>query len=169
MLCEKGMTIIKARNALSIPQNTKQVVPLNTQSNIGKTNKHYTNYGMTNHNVETCKKKKKQTMVATTEATQPNKKTQETSSYACHICGLNGHKITDCLKFAEMQKNVSCEICDSSKGSTCCGDTNNHCKCECSGCQCYQKNEVTEEHVFKNRKIRKAKNVVDWEKEEQLK
>jgi hypothetical protein len=26
------------------------------------------------------------------------------SSYACHICGLNGHKMTDCPKFAKMQK-----------------------------------------------------------------
>jgi hypothetical protein len=24
--------------------------------------------------------------------------------YACPICGLNGHKITDCPKFVEMQK-----------------------------------------------------------------
>jgi hypothetical protein len=55
-----------------------------------------------NHNVETCKKKKKQTMVVTIEATQPNQKPHKTSSYACHICGLNGHKMIDCPKFAEM-------------------------------------------------------------------
>ncbi len=24
--------------------------------------------------------------------------------YGCHICGLNGHKITNCPKFVEMQK-----------------------------------------------------------------
>jgi hypothetical protein len=54
--------------------------------------------------METCKKKKEQTTVATIEATQPKKKTQKTSSYACHICGLNGHKMTNCPKFAEMQK-----------------------------------------------------------------
>jgi hypothetical protein len=44
------------------------------QSNIGKTDKHCTNCGMTNHNVETCRKKKEETTVATTEATQPNQK-----------------------------------------------------------------------------------------------
>jgi len=41
-------------------------------------------------------------MVATIEATQPNKKTQKTSSYACQICGLNGHKMIDYPKFAKM-------------------------------------------------------------------
>jgi hypothetical protein len=57
---------------------------------------------MTNNNVETCKNKKEQTTVATTKATQPRKKQQKTSSYACHIYGLNGHKMTSCPKFAEM-------------------------------------------------------------------
>ncbi len=33
-----------------------------------------------------------------------SKKQQKTFSYACHICGLNGHKMIDCLKFAEMLK-----------------------------------------------------------------
>ncbi len=43
-------------------------------------------------------------MVATIKATQPNQKTQKTSSYACHIYGLNGHKMTNRPKFVEMQK-----------------------------------------------------------------
>jgi hypothetical protein len=42
--------------------------------------------------------------MATTEATQPNQKTKQTSSYACHICGLNGHKMINYPKFAKMQK-----------------------------------------------------------------
>jgi hypothetical protein len=65
MLCEEGMTIVKTRSALLVPQSIKQAVPAKTQSNIGKTDKHYTNYGMTNHNVETCKKNKLQTTMAT--------------------------------------------------------------------------------------------------------
>ncbi len=59
---------------------------------------------MTNHNVETCRNKKKQTTLATTKAAQPSQKPQKTSSYACHICGLNGHKMTSCPNFAKMQK-----------------------------------------------------------------
>ncbi len=58
---------------------------------------------MTNHNVKTCRKKE-HTIVVTIEVAQLNKKSQKTSSYACHICGLNGHKMTDCPKFIEMQK-----------------------------------------------------------------
>ncbi len=66
MLCEEGMTTTKARKVLSILQNIKQVIPTKTQSNTRKNHKHCTNYGMTNHNMETCKKKKKRTIVATT-------------------------------------------------------------------------------------------------------
>ncbi len=72
ILCEKGMTTIEARNALLVTQNTKHVILAKTQSNIGKINKHYINCMMTNHNVETCRKKKEQTTMATTEATQPS-------------------------------------------------------------------------------------------------
>ncbi len=59
---------------------------------------------MINHNVETFRKKKEQTMMATTEASQPSQKPQKTSSYTCHICGFNGHKMINCPKFAKMQK-----------------------------------------------------------------
>jgi hypothetical protein len=42
--------------------------------------------------------------MATIESTQPSQKAQKKSSYACHICGLNGHKMITCPKFVEMQK-----------------------------------------------------------------
>jgi hypothetical protein len=58
MLCEEGMTMIKTRSALLVPHNTKQVTLMKTLSNTRKTDKHCTNCGMMNHNVETCKKKK---------------------------------------------------------------------------------------------------------------
>jgi hypothetical protein len=58
MLCEEGITITKARSVLSIPKNTKQTIVPETQGNERKTNKYCTNYGMINHNVETCKMKK---------------------------------------------------------------------------------------------------------------
>jgi hypothetical protein len=59
ILCEEGMTITKAKNALLVPQNTKQATLAKTQSNTWKINKYCTNCGMMNHNVETCRKKKK--------------------------------------------------------------------------------------------------------------
>jgi hypothetical protein len=58
MLCEEGMTTIEARNAFLVPHNTKHVVLTKTLSNTWKIDKHCTNYGMMNHNVETCRKKK---------------------------------------------------------------------------------------------------------------
>ncbi len=58
MLCE-GMTIAKARSALSIPHNIKQAILTKIQNNIGKIDRHCIIYGMTNHNVKTCQKKKK--------------------------------------------------------------------------------------------------------------
>jgi hypothetical protein len=68
MLCEEGMIITQARSAFSIRQSIKQVAPSKTQSNTNKIDKHYINCGMTNHNVETCKKKE-YTILVTIEAT----------------------------------------------------------------------------------------------------
>jgi hypothetical protein len=65
--------------------------------------KYYTNYGMSNHNVETCKNKEETTMVAI-ELAPHSQKPQKTFSYACHIYGLNGHTITYCPKFVKIQK-----------------------------------------------------------------
>ncbi len=103
MLCEEIMIITQARNAFSLTQSIKQITPPKTQSNTNKINKHKINCGMTNHNVETCKKKY-YTIIVTIEATQLNQRSQNKSSYACHICGLNGHKMTNYPKFIEMQK-----------------------------------------------------------------
>jgi hypothetical protein len=72
MLCEEGMTIVEARSALPVPQSTKHVAPMKTHNNTRKIDKRYTNCGMRNHNVETCRKNKEYTTMATTKATQPN-------------------------------------------------------------------------------------------------
>jgi len=40
--------------------------------------------------------------MAATKVTPHNQKPQKTFSYACYICGLNGHKMTNCPKFAKM-------------------------------------------------------------------
>jgi len=47
-------------------------------------------------------KKKEQIIVATIKAAQLSQRQQKTSSYACHICGLNEHKMIDCPKFTKM-------------------------------------------------------------------
>ncbi len=104
MLCEEKMITIETKSSLLVPHSTKQVTPPKTHSNIGKIDKYYTNCGMNNHNVETCRNKKEQATLVATEATQQSQKPQKTSSYACHIYDLNGHKMIDYPKFIEMQK-----------------------------------------------------------------
>ncbi len=59
---------------------------------------------MINHNANTCKEKKQQITVATTKAAQPSQKPHNIFSYACHMCGLNGHKMINCPNFTKMQK-----------------------------------------------------------------
>ncbi len=49
-------------------------------------------------------KKKKESTIATTKTITHNQKVQKNISYACPICGLNGHKMIDCPKFVKMQK-----------------------------------------------------------------
>jgi hypothetical protein len=77
---------------------------MKTHNNTGKTDKHCINCGMMNHIVERCRKNKYHTMVATTKVAKPSQKPWKTSSYACHIYGLNGRKMTNCPKFVKMQK-----------------------------------------------------------------
>ncbi len=163
------MTTTEARNALLMPQSIKQAVLTKTKSNTGKTNKHCTNCGMKSHNVETCRKKKEKTMVATIEAAQPNQKTQNTSSYACHICGLNGHKMTDCPKFVEMQKMFHgkfvtiVEVQLLVETQIVIVDVN------VVDVNATIRSKIIEEQVFKDREPKKTKNATNWEKEERFK
>ncbi len=73
MLCEEGIIIAKAKSALLIPLSTKHIALVKTQNNMGKIDKHCTNCGTMNHNVETCKKKE-QTIVAIIKVAQPSQK-----------------------------------------------------------------------------------------------
>jgi hypothetical protein len=169
MLCEGGMTTAKATSALLIPQNTKQATPPKTQNNTRKTNKYCINCGMNSHNVETCKKKKEQTIVGAIEAAQQIQKPQNTSSYACQICGLNGHKMTDYPKFIEMQKMfhgksmtiVKVQLV--AKIKTIIIDVN------VVDVNVITRSKATKEHVFKDKKLRKTKSVDDCEKEKRFK
>jgi hypothetical protein len=88
--------------------------------------------------------------------------------YACHTCGLNGHKITSCPKFIKMQKMF--------QGKNAYGldmkmvfevnivityvnviDVN-----------VVTRRRIIKEQVFQEKKPRKNKSIIDW-KEEKLK
>lgn len=58
------------------------------------------NYHCSNHNVETCKSKKEEPILAITKATTQAGKPPNP---ILHICGIVGHKLTNCPRFGEMQ------------------------------------------------------------------
>ncbi len=57
----------------------------------------------TNHNIETCRSKKEEPIVAAIEATTKVSKPPRLLNYPCHIYGIVGHKLTNCPRFNEMQ------------------------------------------------------------------
>jgi hypothetical protein len=62
-----------------------------------------TNCHRTNHNVETCRVKRKEDFVlAISEVITQHIKIQRPMRYSCHICGDTGHKIIDCPKYNDM-------------------------------------------------------------------
>jgi hypothetical protein len=108
-------------------------------------------------------------MVANTKVAQPSQKTQKTSSYACHICGLNGHKMIDCPNFIKLNKMfhgkyvIIAEVQPIAETQIIIVDVN------VVDVNVITRNKIIEKHVFKDRKLRKVKNVVNLEKEEWLK
>jgi hypothetical protein len=102
--------------------------------------------------------------MATIEATQSSQKTLKTSSYACHICGLNEHKMTDCPKFVKMQKMFHGKFVTIAKAQPV-GETQTIIvDVNAMDVNVTTRSKITEEHVFKDRKLRKTKSVADWEK-----
>jgi len=87
----------------------------------------------------------------------------------CHICDLNGHNTTNCPKFVEMQKlfhgkcMVVVEVKLVAKTQKIIIDVN------VVDVDVTTRSKIIEEQVFKDKELRKAKHVADWEKEERLK
>jgi hypothetical protein len=113
LLCEEKMTRTEAQSALSAPQMSKSIT---TQTKPRKISKHCTNCGRNNHNVETCKVKKEEPTIAVAKATNQPQKGQKNILYASFIYGLNGHKMMDCPKFANMQKMFQRKNASNSEG-----------------------------------------------------
>ncbi len=161
-LCEEGLITTEESNALLMPQSTKQTSLPKTQGNIGTINKFCTNYGMTNHNVETCIKE--QTTMATTRVAQQSKKLQKTSSYACHIYGLKGHKMTDCPKFIQMQKLFHGKFVTITKVQPFVETKIITIDVNVVDVNATTRGKATEEQMFKDRNLMKAKSVLLGEK-----
>jgi hypothetical protein len=84
-------------------------------------------------------KKKEDSNVVTIKATIQNQKAHNIGSYACHIYGLNGHKMIDYPKFAKMRNMFQRKNVLTSYGKVVV-DIKTHYICECSRCKwSYQK------------------------------
>jgi hypothetical protein len=57
----------------------------------------------TDHNVETYRSKKEDPTIVVAKATTQAGKPPRPLNYPCHICGIVGHKLTNCPSFSEME------------------------------------------------------------------
>ncbi len=104
-----------------------------------------------------------------TKAAQQIQKPHNTSSYACHICGLNGLKMKDCPKFIEMKKMFHGKSVTIAKVQLVAKINTITIDVNVVDVNVITRSKATKEHVFKDKNIRKTKSVDDWEKEERLK
>jgi hypothetical protein len=95
--------------------------------------------------------------MATTNATQPSQKIQKTSSYACHICGWNGHEMTNSPKFVEMQKMFHGKSMTILKVQFVTETQIIIANVNVVDVNVTTRSKVTEKHVFKDKEPRKAK------------
>jgi len=114
---------------------------------------------------ENIQKKERKITMATTEVAQPSQKPYKTSSYACYNCDLNGHKMTDCPKFVEMQKMFHGKYVAVTNVQPIVDTQTIISNVNVMDVNVNTRIKVIEEHVFKDRKPRKAKSTSNWEKE----
>jgi len=107
------------------------------------------------------KEERVETMMTTIEVTQPSQKPHKTFSYACHIYGLNGHKMIYCPKFARMQKKFHEKSVAVAKVQPIAETQTIATNVNVVDVNVITRNKVIEEHVFKDRKPRKANNVAN--------
>ncbi len=100
-------------------------------------------------------------MLSTMEATQPSPKPQKTSSYTCHMCGLNGHKMIDYPKYDEMYKMFHGKYVTITKVQPVVETQIVTTNVNVVDVNVTTRSKSIEEHVFKDREPRKANNVID--------
>ncbi len=89
---------------------------------------------------------------------------KKTSSYACHIRGFNGHKLIDYPKFIEMQKMFHAKSMTITKVQLVTKIKIVTTNVNVVDVNVTTRSKATEEHVFKDGELRKAKSVVEWGK-----
>jgi hypothetical protein len=129
-----------------------------------------TNCHKINHNVETCRIKRKEDPIPTiSDVITQQIKVQRHVRFSCHICGDTRHKIIDSPKYNDMKnmfKNKRVKPTNKqvvvepkvSKPSIHMVDVN----------MAITGSKVIEEHVFKDRKPINKKFATNWEEEQRL-
>ncbi len=131
---------------------------------------YYTNCHKTNDNVKTCKvQTKEKSILIVYKVTIQQVKIKRPMRYSCHIYSETRHKITDCLKFNDMQnmfKNKGVKTIE--KPFVVDPKVVNPLVHVMDLNMAIIKNKVTEEQVFKDREPIKKKFVVDWKEKHRL-
>jgi hypothetical protein len=78
-----------------------------------------------------------------------------------HVCDLNGHKMIDCPKFVDMQKMFHGKFMTISKVQPTIETQTIIANVNVVDVNVTTRSKVTEKLVFKNRELKKVKNVVD--------
>ncbi len=99
--------------------------------------------------------------MATIEVAQPSQKPHKTSSYACHICSLNGHKMKNCPKFVEIQTMFHGKYVAVAKDQPIVEMQTITTYVNVVDVNVIIRNKIIEEHVIKEREPRKAKSVAN--------
>ncbi len=101
-------------------------------------------------------------MIKTTTQIQ---KVQMNGSYACHIFGLNGHKMTICPRFAKMQKMFQGKFASTSNKKMMANVKIIITQVNVVDVNVDIRNNITKEQVFQDREPRKNKSTIDWEED----
>jgi len=104
LVCEEGISKVEAISNALEPHSSKIILVQKPQTITEKIGMYYTNCHRTNHNVETCRVKRKEELVpAIFDITTQHIKVQKPMRYFCHICGDTRHKLIDYPKYNDMQ------------------------------------------------------------------
>jgi hypothetical protein len=104
LVYEEGNFEREAITNMLIPRSSKTILFHKPQMVIKKTRMYCTNCRKTNHDVETCRVKRKEDFVLVVfEVTIQQIKVKRPMRYSYQICGETGHKIIDCTKYVDMQ------------------------------------------------------------------
>ncbi len=169
LIREEGISMPEAQNTLFVPQTIRIRCVAVKNYTTTKPSMYYTNCHHTNHNIETCKSKKEEPIVDVTKVTIQVSKPPRLINYPCHICGIVGHKLTNCPRFNEMQSmfkdkgNQSTKSKPTTKVKTITASIN------MVDVNVTIHNKTNEKQVFEDRKPRKNKFAASWEVEEKLK